>query len=432
MSTPSSSRKPAVFRINKKQPVADPIQDNQPQNYDSAEAQDATSHQAVDHAQDLSGSLHVDNATLNAPTHNNERANDRAENTGAEAPNTAAQSPKKSRRPTVVKADRLAETPFPTEPSPHIDDDGSDDYMHNDWEQNHTITAAAIPSLNEIKRGLRWGNILFSAVSMLIGLIVLGWITSYISELYQKHSILGYISLAVVAVIGLALLALLIKEIWSVRRLRNMHKLRIDAELAIEKNDSALAKECVAGLEKVLGGRKDLKWAFDRMKEHEGDIRDGREIITLTERELMKPLDIQARNIVARSARRVSVVTAISPFAFLDMGFVAYENLSMLRRINLLYGGKPGTFSTFRIIGMVVGHLAVAGGAALAEDMMKHVLTHSMAAKLSAKLGQGLLNGGLTARIGIVATTLMRPLPYIERKPPNFKAMVKEVFRTGK
>ncbi len=417
MTKTTPKRRPTVFRLNKKETVTETVQAEAPETAANSNSSiEVPSHLArsQDAMQDLSGSLH-----LGQPE------------TSSTAQNATEQMPK-ARKPKVVKTAKLEETPFPTEPSPHIDDDGTDDYMHNDWEENHSIAGAAIPSLNDIKRGLRWGNILFSAISTLIGLVVLGWITGYISELYQKNSVLGYISLAVVAVIGLAVLAIIIKEFWSMRRLKNMHKLRIDAELAIEKNDSKLAKDCVQGLEKILGHRKDLKWAFGRMKEHEGDIRSGREIITLTERELMKPLDIQARNIVANSARRVSVVTAISPFAFLDMGFVAYENLSMLRRLNLLYGGKPGTFSTFRIIGMIVGHLAIAGGAALAEDMMKHVLTHSMAAKLSAKLGQGLLNGGLTARIGIVATTLMRPLPYIERKPPNFKAMVKEVFRTGK
>ncbi len=419
MTTPTKARKPAVFRLNKKE-------DTKPAPEPTSILTKAVSKKAAEKPsastivtpsgtgqQDLSGSLHLQD--LSSPTEEAE-----------------TQAQKTVRRPKVVKTAKLTETPFPVESAPHINDDGSDDYMENDWEKNHTIAAAAIPSIDEIKKGLRWGNILFSAITALVGLVVLGWVTGYITELYKRHDILGWITLGVVAIIGIAFLALIIKEFWSMRRLKNMHKLRIDAELAVEKNDSELAKTVVDGLEKVLGHRKDLKWAFGRMKEHEGDIRDGREIITLTERELMKPLDIQARQIVANAAKRVSVVTAISPFAILDMGFVAYANIKMLRSINLLYGGKPGTFSTFRIIGMIVTHLAIAGGAALAEDMMKHVLTTSMAAKLSARLGQGLLNGGLTARIGIVATTLMRPLPYIERKPPNFKAMVKEVFRTKK
>ncbi len=406
MTTPKS-RRPTVFRIDKKQSAS-------PEKTVSPSGQ-----------QDLSGSLHLQQAVKTSPV--TEPIPGRPDPGEGIAKTQQARS---SRKPAVVKTASLEETPFPVEAAPHIEDDGSDDYMQNDWEQNHSIASAAIPSLDDIKKGLRWGNIFFSAISALAGLIVLGWVTAYINDLYKRHDMLGWITLGVVAVICLAFLAIIIKEFWSMRRLKNMNRLRIDAELAVENNDSKLATEVVGGLKKILGHRKDLKWAFGKMKEHEGDVRNGREIITLTERELMKPLDIQARQIVANAAKRVSVVTAISPFAILDMGFVAYANIKMLRSLNLLYGGKPGTFSTFRIIGMIVTHLAIAGGAALAEDMMKHVLTTSMAAKLSARLGQGLLNGGLTARIGIVATTLMRPLPYIERKPPNFKAMVKEVFRT--
>ena len=68
--------------------------------------------------------------------------------------------------------------------------------------------------------------------------------------------------------------------------------------------------------------------------------------LTLLERHLMVPLDTDARKIVANSAKRVSVMTAISPFVFLDMMLVAAENFRMLRRLMTLYGGRPGRRET--------------------------------------------------------------------------------------
>ena len=59
---------------------------------------------------------------------------------------------------------------------------------------------------------------------------------------------------------------------------------------------------------------------------------DAAEILRLSERTLVAPLDPLARRIVAASAKRVSVVTAVSPGALIDMLFVAGENLRMLRR----------------------------------------------------------------------------------------------------
>jgi putative membrane protein len=48
---------------------------------------------------------------------------------------------------------------------------------------------------------------------------------------------------------------------------------------------------------------------------------------------------------------------------------------------------------------------AVAGGGVLA--------------KLSRRFGEGVVNGALTARVGIAAMELSRPLPFAARSPPS-------------
>ena len=63
----------------------------------------------------------------------------------------------------------------------------------------------------------------------------------------------------------------------------------------------------------------------------------------LAERELMGPLDAEARRLVVAAAKRVSVVTAISPRAAVDMLFVLINALALIRRLAVLYGGRPGT-----------------------------------------------------------------------------------------
>ena len=51
------------------------------------------------------------------------------------------------------------------------------------------------------------------------------------------------------------------------------------------------------------------------LNEHRKEIIDGRDLLSLCERDLMKPLDDKARALVMGSAKRVSVVTAVSPRA---------------------------------------------------------------------------------------------------------------------
>jgi putative membrane protein len=151
------------------------------------------------------------------------------------------------------------------------------------------------------------------------------------------------------------------------------------------------------------------------------------ELLRLSERTLVAPLDPYARTIVAASAKRVSVVTAVSPGALIDMLFVGTENLRMLRRLATLYGARPGTLSLLKLARMVVTHIVLTGGIALGDDVIQQVIGHGLTAKLSARLGEGIFNGALTTRIGIAAIDVCRPLPYIESQRPRFRELVAEV-----
>jgi putative membrane protein len=166
---------------------------------------------------------------------------------------------------------------------------------------------------------------------------------------------------------------------------------------------------------------------MSRLAEHEGDIMNSSELLCLAERTLVAPLDPVARGIVAASAKRVTVVTAVSPGALIDMLFVAGENLRMLRRLATLYGARPGTLSLLKLARMVVTHIVLTGGIALGDDVIQQLVGHGLTAKLSARLGEGLFNGALTTRIGLAAIDVCRPLPYLEAPRPKFRELVAEV-----
>jgi len=159
----------------------------------------------------------------------------------------------------------------------------------------------------------------------------------------------------------------------------------------------------------------------------ERDIMDADELLKLDERTLVAPLDPLARGIVAASAKRVSVVTAVSPAALIDMMFVAAENLRMLRKLATLYGARPGTLALLKLARMVVSHIVLTGGIALGDDVIQQVVGHGLTARLSTRLSEGVFNGALTTRIGIAAIDVCRPLPYIEAKRPRFRTLVAEV-----
>ena len=172
--------------------------------------------------------------------------------------------------------------------------------------------------------------------------------------------------------------------------------------------------------------------AWRRSRNIKTEVLSARDRLILVERNLIVPLDNDARKIVASSAKRVSVMTAISPFVFLDMLMVGVENFKMLRRLMTLYGGRPGLFSQFRMIRMMIANLALSGGIAVGTDLIGHIIGGQVATKLAGRIGEGMINGSLTARLGITATKLIRPLPYIEAKPTSIKTFVKELTRSSK
>ena len=91
----------------------------------------------------------------------------------------------------------------------------------------------------------------------------------------------------------------------------------------------------------------------------------------------------------------------------------------LIRRLSELYGGRPGTLGFFRLARSVLAHLAVTGAIAAGDDFVQQIVGQGLAARLSAKLGEGVVNGMMTARIGIAAMEAARPLPFAALKRPG-------------
>jgi putative membrane protein len=152
-------------------------------------------------------------------------------------------------------------------------------------------------------------------------------------------------------------------------------------------------------------------------------------LIGLAETELLVPLDNGARALVLSSAKRVALLTAVSPRAVVDLVFVGAEILRLIRRLATLYGGRPGAVGFLRLARAAFAHLAITGGMAAGDSILQQFLGHGIAARLSARLGEGVVNGLLTARIGIAAIDVCRPLPFVVGRPPRLADVMSELTR---
>jgi putative membrane protein len=289
------------------------------------------------------------------------------------------------------------------------------------------LTLAAVRGAPEFARELRWGGLFLAAVGALLVLSATVSLHDWVRALLAREDWIGWAAAGLVALALLALIMIILREATGLMRLGRLGRIRHEADEAARDGDKPLALDVARRLKRLYAGRKDSAWGLKRLAEHEGEIMDAAELLRLTERTLVAPLDAPARAIVGDSAKRVSVVTAVSPGALIDILFVAGENLRMLRRLATLYGARPGTLSLFKVAHMVVTHIVLTGGIALGDDVIQQMLGHGLTAKLSARLGEGLFNGALTTRIGIAAIDVCRPLPYLEVKRPRFRELVVEV-----
>ena len=280
-----------------------------------------------------------------------------------------------------------------------------------------------------VRKGFGWGGIFWTALA---GLVTLGLglgIANLVEDLFNRNTTLGYMGLVFAIFAVLALVVIIGREALSLARLETIEKLHARANAVLLSDDRKESDAIVRDLLKVAHENPRLARARAALEEHGRDIIDGADMVRLAERELMTPLDQEARRLISSAAQRVSLVTAVSPGVVIDMLFVFAAALRLVRQLARLYGGRPGTLGMIRLMRHVIAHLALTGGMAASDSLIQQMLGHGITAKLSAKLGEGLLNGLLTARLGLAAVDVTRPLPFAALPRPVLSDLVKDLLR---
>ena len=285
------------------------------------------------------------------------------------------------------------------------------------------------PTALDLSRGIRWGGLLIAG---LLGLIVLSttlWFTRYVEVALAREDWVGWFALGLLGLIALSALVLVLREIIGLFRLARLGHLKQDVTEALSASDLKRERAAVRQLRSILSQRADLHWALVRFAEHERAVLKPGDLLALADRELMMPLDQEARRVVLTAAKRVGIVTAMSPMAWIAMLYVLVENVRTLRALAGLYGGRPGPIGALRLARMVVGHIIATGGVALTDDLLGQFLGQDLLRRLSRRLGEGAFNGALTARVGAAAVEVCRPLPFITAPPIRARDMLAELFR---
>ncbi|MCI5077263.1 TIGR01620 family protein [Oricola sp.] len=295
----------------------------------------------------------------------------------------------------------------------------------DDFFEQEAMTAdqAVIKDVDK-RGGWSFGSLAIGAASLFVSLAAGLWIDSIIRTLFERAPWLGWLSLGLAVFLALAVILVVIREITAIMRLRSVDLLRNELADALVGSDQKRLSRATRELVRHMAGNPKSAAGLAVLRDQRGEILDAADYYALAERELFRGLDRDASLLVMGASKRVSVVTAVSPRAFLDIAYVLFENFRLVRRMSELYGGRTGAFGSVRLLRKVVGHLAVTGVASVGDGLVQQVIGHGVASRLSARLGEGVLNGLMTARVGLAAMDVCRPAPFHAVGRPKLSAIL--------
>ncbi|MEQ6201494.1 TIGR01620 family protein [Sulfitobacter sp. HNIBRBA2951] len=246
----------------------------------------------------------------------------------------------------------------------------------------------------------------------------------FVTDLMVQYPLIGT-AMSVLLVVFLIVMALVaLREAAAFGRLGRLDGLRHNATQALAAADLTAARGVTDQLVRLYKGRDDTRWGRERLAELRGDQLDAAGLLAVAEAEVLAPLDLAAQREVEAAARQVATVTALVPLALADVAAALTSNLRMIRRIAEIYGGRSGFFGSWRLTRAVLSHLVATGAVAVGDDLLEPILGGGILAKLSRRFGEGVVNGALTARVGVAAMEVCRPLPFGACTRPKVRTII--------
>lgn len=291
-------------------------------------------------------------------------------------------------------------------------------------------TGAAMQAVTRVaaRKPSRLAKLFWGAVLALLGFMVSLAFWDFVTGLLTRNVWLGRAAFTLVIIVGFCLLIFALRELAALSRLRRIDGLRQTSERLQTSDDLTAVRKHGDKIASLMSGRHDVAWALAEFSDHKGDQLDAPAALEFTETVLMKPLDALAMKEIEHASRMVATATALVPLALADVFVALTANIRMIRRIAEVYGGRAGSFGSWRLMRAVAGHLVATGAVAIGDDMLGSIAGGGVLSKVSRRFGEGLVNGALTARVGIAATEVCRPMPYRALKRPKVTYVVKRAL----
>ncbi len=292
------------------------------------------------------------------------------------------------------------------------------------------VTPAAMVRATRLAAGQRGGrgSWFWTLAGSLLTLVLSIAAYDYLTGLIARFPALGMVALVLTALLGLVVLAQILRELLAFRRLARIDAFRAEVAAVHTSADRDAAVSLARSLARFYRGRTDAAWGIRRLEERIDDLLDADAVVAMAERSLFEALDREARREIEAAARTVAGATALIPLALADVLAALSMNIRMIRRIAEIYGAHSGLFGSWRLLRTVATHLIATGAVAVGDDMISSVAGGSALARVSRRFGEGVINGALTARVGVAAMEVCRPLPFAVLPRPRVSELIRRAL----
>jgi putative membrane protein len=268
---------------------------------------------------------------------------------------------------------------------------------------------------------------LFALGIGLLGLIA--WpVTQALDAAFSWHPLWGLTSLMFFSLLS-GLCGYSVYQLWSGRRaLSQVTQLQQLGDKLKPHKTFGKAQGYLAQLQQFYQGKPQaalLQHALTSLPDYCNDA----EILDHLERSFFVKLDEEALRRISQAAAHNAVAVAASPWASIDMLLSLLRNLQMINQVGQVYGLRPSLLGRFRLFKHVVAHLI---GTGASEILLEHSINELGIGGLSQLLGlrltQGIGAGLYTAKIGLAAITISRPLTFTSENQPRLKHLLTNIL----
>jgi len=265
-----------------------------------------------------------------------------------------------------------------------------------------------------------------------LGLGLGGWLVidsyEWVVDAFARGPVLGGLSLAAIVgvlgggglVIGRELTSFL-----ALRRVEHDHDLLNEAT----RLRSGEMRSAIRRVLAVVPKDRDTESAIESYQRQVQAHHTPAQQVELLSHTVMRPLDARARAVVRRATGRTFGLTALAPTALIDTVLFAALSVHMLRGIAACYGHRPTAAATAHLIRRLIFEAGKLAAIDLAGMTIAQHLSGAVAERLAADSVHSLYAAQRIARIGLIAMSMCRPVPFQAEEVPNmFSALLESIL----